>query len=85
MTERPDYSFIGDRLIKIRNGFSDLTQREWAERHNFSPTQYNNWEKGNRRITVDAAEALAVKYSLTLDYIFRGNVDGLSENARKVL
>jgi len=85
MTNRPDYSVIGDRLVKIREGLSDMNQKEWAERHNFSPTQYNNWENGSRRITVDAADVLVTRYSLTLDYIFRGTVDGLSENMRKVL
>ena len=85
MSDRPDYSVIGDRLIAVRTGFSDLTQRAWADKHNFSPTQNNNWEKGTRRISVDAAEVLAEKYGLTLDYIYRGRSDGLSENASKVL
>lgn len=85
MTDRPDYSHIGVRLIAVREGFSELKQRPWAEKHNFSPTQWNNWEKGTRRISVDAAEQLADSYGLTLDYIYRGRRDGLSENALKVL
>lgn len=85
MTDRPDYSAIGDRLMKIRLAFSDLNQKEWAERHNFGSTQYNNWENGTRRISVDAADILVDRYSLTLDYIFRGNVSGLKEKDRKVL
>lgn len=85
MTKRPDYSTIGLRLKAVREGFSDLSQRAWAEKHSFSPTQYNNWEIGTRRISVDAAEDLARIYGLTLDYIFLGRADGLSEKARKVL
>lgn len=85
MADRPDYSSIGARLAALREGFSDLSQRAWAEKHNFSPTQYNNWEKGTRRISVDEAERLSEMYGLTLDYIYRGRVDGLSEKARKVL
>lgn len=85
MTNRPDYSTIGLRLKAIREGFSELSQRAWAEKHSFSPTQYNNWEIGTRRISVDAAEHLAETYGLTLDYIFRGRLDGLSEKARNVL
>lgn len=82
---RPDFSEIGERLRKIREGFSDLKQAQWANKHNFSPTQWNNWEKGTRRITVDEAEKLARTYELSLDYIYRGIEAGLSENARKVL
>ena len=85
MMHRPDYSAIGARLTKIRTGFSDLSQKAWAEKNGFSVTQYNNWEKGTRRISVDAAEELVERYSVTLDYIFRGNEAGLSEKVRNSL
>ena len=85
MDDRPDYSHIGERIAAIRLGFSDLSQKSFAEMHSFSITQYNNWEKGRRRISVDAAQTLAGKYGLTLDYIFLGRRDGLSERASKVL
>ena len=55
MTDAATYPDIGHRLANIRRGFSDLTQTEWAKRHNFAVTQYNNWEKGARRIPVEAA------------------------------
>jgi DNA-binding XRE family transcriptional regulator len=79
------YEDIGLRLKAIREHFSDLSQKDWAEKHGFNKTQYNNWEKGARRIPVDAAEALCLAYGLTLDSIYRGRLDGLSENLRKVL
>lgn len=85
MTDRPDYSYIGVRLTAIREGFSTLKQKPWAEKHGFSNTQWNNWENGTRRISVDAAERLSDDYGLTLDYIYRGRRDGLSENALKAL
>jgi len=85
MDDRPDYSIIGDRLAAMRKAFSSLTQKEWAEKNGFGPTQYNNWETGVRRISVDAAEVLVDRYGVTLDYIFRGRVDGLSEKAAKAL
>ena len=79
------YADIGRRLEALRTGFSDLTQKAWAEKHGFNPTQYNNWAKGSRRIPVEAAEKLCDRYGLTLDAIYRGKVDGLSETARKLL
>ncbi len=85
MTDRPNYSEIGQRLAAIRMAFSDLSQKAWAEKNGFNPTQYNNWETGVRRITVDAAEVLMDRYGLTLDFIYRGRVDGLSEKALKAL
>jgi transcriptional regulator with XRE-family HTH domain len=62
-----------------------LSQKAWAEKHNFNVTQYNNWERGVRRIPVESAEALCDSYGLTLDFIYRGRRDGLSENALKAV
>lgn len=79
------YADIAARLEAIRRHFSDLSQKHWAEKHGFNRTQYNNWETGARRIPVEAAEKLCDRYGLTLDAIYRGRLDGLSEKARKVL
>lgn len=84
-TQPAPYADIGNRLAAIRRAFSEDSQKSWAERHGFNPTQYNNWEKGTRRITVDCSERLADTYGLSLDFIYRGKRDGLSENARKAL
>lgn len=62
-----------------------MSQKAFADRHNFGHTQYNNWETGTRRIPVDAAETLCEAYGLTLDFVYRGRRDGLSEKASKVL
>lgn len=83
-TATTEFFEIGLRLMAIRKGFSDLPQKAWAEKHNFSNTQYNNWEKGVRRIPVEAAEILCDRYGLTLDAIYRGRLDGLPTSALKV-
>lgn len=81
----PEYGEIGARLTRVRQAFSELNQKAWAEKHNFNKTQYNNWEKGTRRIPVESAERLCTLYGLTLDFIYRGRRDGLAESASKVL
>lgn len=85
MTAPPEYAAIGERLRAIREAFSTLSQTAWAKKHNFAVTQYNNWEKGVRRIPVESAERLCEVYGLTLDFVYRGRRDGISENASKVL
>lgn len=79
------YEIIGKRLAAIRQAFSDLNQKQWAERHGFQLSQWNNWELGARRIPVESAEKLCGLYGLTLDFIYLGRRDGLSEKASKVL
>jgi len=85
MSDRPLHPEIGQRLATVRMAFSDLSQGAWAEKHGFNPTQWNNWEKGVRRIPVEAAERLCELYGLTLDFVYRGRRDGLAETASKVL
>ena len=62
MSEEPAYAEIGRRLEAIRVAFSDLNQREWAEKHGFGVSTYNNWVKGIRRIPVENAERLSDLY-----------------------
>ncbi len=83
--ERPDYSDIGQRLRRLREAFGPTKQTEWCAKHNFNPAQWNNWERGARRISVDSAERLCEIYGLTLDWIYRGRRDGLADTASKVL
>ena len=85
MANDPIYKDIGERLVCVRVGFSSLNKSEWAARHTFNQSQYFSWEQGKRRITVDEAQKLSDLYGLSLDWIYRGRVDGLSESARKVL
>ena len=83
--EPPQHVSIGQRMEAIRKGFSNMNQKEWADLHGFSTSQYNNWIKGHRRPTVDAALRLASQYGLSLDFIYLGRMDGLSETARNTL
>lgn len=81
----PDFPEIAARLEALRKSQSDLNQKDWAEKHGFSQTQYNNWEKGLRRIPVDEAEKLCARYGLTLDFIYLGRRDGLPDRIKNVL
>lgn len=84
MTEpRKTYPEIGERLLKLRR-HHDKTQAEWAALHRFNSTQYANWETGARRIPLDAAYVLCDTFGLTLDFIYRGKLDGVSQTALKI-
>lgn len=85
MSNEPIYAEIGARLIALRAGYSDLSQRDWARRNGFNVSQYGSWERGTRRIPVEASERLCDRYGLTLDFIYRGRLEGLSETARKMV
>lgn len=79
------YQDIGKRLEAIRCGLTNDTEKQFAARFGKNDTQYYNWKSGLRRIPVDAAEQLCATYGVTLDWIYMGRRDGLSERASKVL
>ncbi len=81
----PEYADIGRRLAAIRTAESALSQKDWALKNGFNQTQYNNWEKGTRRIPVDEAQRLCALYSVTLDFIYRGKLNGLPDSIRNVV
>jgi len=85
MDDQVEYAEIGARMRKVRLAFSELNQKDWAARHNFTHSRYNNWEIGLRRISVDEAIKLSDLYGLDLDYIYRGKLDGLSDSVLKRL
>ncbi len=62
---------IGDRLRAFRET-TGLQQKEFAIKNGFTPTQYTNWETGERRIPVEKAAILEETYGLTLDFIYLG-------------
>jgi transcriptional regulator with XRE-family HTH domain len=85
MSDTFEHHEIGQRLVRIRRAFSDLNQKDWALKNRFNLAQYNNWERGFRRIPVEAAIELCARYGVTLDFVYRGRSDGLPENLRKSL
>lgn len=85
MEDQAEFAVIGRRLGAIRKTFGAGTQKDWAEKHGFRPTQWNNWEHGTRRIPIECAVLLCDNYGLTLDYVYRGRRDGLAGTAAKTL
>lgn len=85
MADDAQFVEIGRRIEAVRQAFTDLSQREFSQRHGFNPTQWNNWATGARRIPLECAEKLVTAYGLTLDWIYLGRRDGLAERASKVL
>ncbi len=85
-TTRAPFAAVGERLTAVRKTLGgSLSQSEFAGRHGFNVSTYNTWETGLHRIGVDEAEILCATYGLTLDFIYLGRRDGLSEYALKVL
>lgn len=62
------------RLVRAALG---MNQQDFGARAGLSQPQYHNFDKGKRLLTLEAALALCEEYSLTLDYLYRGDPSGL--------
>lgn len=72
------------RLLDLRRAL-ELSQVELCKRADLSPSLYNMYETGRRRLTRDSALRLHDTFGVSLDYLFNGDRSGLPERlARKL-
>lgn len=75
---------IADRLERARHAFG-LNQAAWCRRVGITPNAWNQYESAERRISLDQAIKLCDATGLTLEYIYRGQLAGMSnELATKI-
>lgn len=67
---------VARRLQLTRQAYG-LKQVEFAAPINIATNTYNQYERGKKRPSIDAAIALCETYNLTLDWIYRGDASGL--------
>ena len=67
---------VARRLRRTREAVG-LDQQQFGSRAGMSQPQYNQYETGKRIITLRSAMMLCDEYSLTLDWIYRGDPSGL--------
>ena len=67
---------VARRLTLARRALG-VNQQTFAEGGGLSQPQYNQFETGKRRLTLESALKLCDAYSLTLDWLYRGDPSGL--------
>lgn len=70
---------IGRRLGETRAAL-DLTAAEICRLINCKPNRWSQYEKGDRKITLEIANKLCDQFGLTLDWIYRANPANLPLN-----
>lgn len=75
---------IGKRLQAMHAGL-DVSQADVCRATGLKTNRYSQYVNGERRLTLAAAEKIVDAYPVTLDWLFRGNVAGLSvDTYRKI-
>lgn len=79
----PHYE-IGRRLKAIRLS-TGLNVKDFVGLLDLGYTRYINWETGVRRLMPEDAELFCDRFSVTMDFIYRGKLAALDENVLKAL
>lgn len=84
--EDDDRSFeaIGKRLELTRQVFG-YQQNEFCQKAGIAENTYNQYEKGQRRPSVDMALRLVDAFGITLDWIYRGDPSGLHHRTAEAI
>jgi DNA-binding XRE family transcriptional regulator len=77
MKNKTDLDSIAHRLTMTRTALG-LSQAEFADAAGIARNTYNQWERGKGRPQLDGAIALCRAFNLTLDWIYFGDMAGLS-------
>ena len=67
---------VARRLALTREIFG-LTEKEFAERAGVLLGRYHQWESGSTPISLSSAVALCAAHGVTLDWLYRGKIQGL--------
>lgn len=60
------------RRLTLTHSVLAQSQIEWCRRVGIEPSTWNNYERGARRISLDAAIKVCEMTGITLDWIYRG-------------
>lgn len=77
-----DLAADAGRRLRLTREALGLEQQEFGAEAGLSQPRYNAYENGKRKITLEAATLLCARYSMTLDWIFRGDPSGLPGRMR---
>lgn len=69
---------IAARLALLREWAGFPVQSSFAERSGIEPSEWNHYEAGRRRLSLNAALKLRRRWRVTLDWLYEGDRAGLS-------
>lgn len=75
---------IAERVQRVREAFG-VSQADAARIAGVSLSTWNGWETGYARLSLDGARRLKAAWGISLDYLFEGDISGLSASLIKSL
>jgi len=73
---------VGRRLEALRHAL-DLSRKDFATSFGLDPSSYTKTVDGEKQLRSEAAYAIAERWGVTMDYLFRGRLAELPEHLRE--
>lgn len=74
---------IANRLVQTRLALGYDSQADFAREIGMEKSRYNPFEKGKRRLTLEAARKIKARFGVSLDWLFDGDISTLSTSLSK--
>lgn len=79
-----DHAGIASRLEALREAI-DLDKGGFAQSFGVDPSSYSKMLKGEKPLKADMAYVISERWGVTMDYLYRGNLDRLPDRYAKIL
>lgn len=73
-----DNQTISARLVRLRNALR-MSQADMCRAIGVAPNRWNQYESGERRITLEVAGKLRERFGVTADWLYFGDESGLPQ------
>ncbi|HAR50386.1 helix-turn-helix transcriptional regulator [Roseovarius nubinhibens] len=79
-----DMPGVGRRLEALRLAL-DLNRREFSESFGLDPSSYTKTAEGEKSLRTQHAFAIAERWSVSMDYLFRGRLSDIPDHLREAI
>ncbi len=81
---RIDMLGVGKRLEALRLALG-LSRKEFSHSFGLDPSSYTKTADGEKQLRSEAGFAIAERWGVSMDYIYRGRLTGVPENLRETI
>lgn len=67
---------VGERLARLRD-YHGINQGDFADSVNIDRSSYSKIERGTKALKADMAFAIAERWGVSMDFLYRGRLDEL--------
>lgn len=67
---------VGERLVRLRH-YHGVNQGEFADSVGIDRSSYSKIERGAKALKADMAFAIAERWGVSMDFLYRGRLDDL--------